>query len=164
VSKNKIHLDELLSKVDSDSSGKQGKRLPFAIVPVVLMQNFSTLEWSKSFDKFDVVLGVKFSEYTGVCPLLPQTPKRPPNAGAIDLRMLQPMRNPRRVATCNQQRMCYSILSIGQSAQSSTTVPYPAARFRVLVIGNVVLSYLYPHALAYSFVVAERCREIFPYQ
>ncbi|KIK01796.1 hypothetical protein K443DRAFT_6595 [Laccaria amethystina LaAM-08-1] len=28
----------------------------------------STLEWSKSFNKFDVVLGVKFSEYTGNAP------------------------------------------------------------------------------------------------
>ncbi|EDQ99348.1 uncharacterized protein LACBIDRAFT_316668 [Laccaria bicolor S238N-H82] len=66
ASKSKIPLDELLSKVGPHFSGKQ--------------------EWSKSFDKFDVVL--KFSRYAGVCALLPQTQKRPPNAGAIDLRML----------------------------------------------------------------------------
>ena len=74
--------------MDPHSSGKHGKRLPCAIAPVLADAELSTLEWSKSFDKFDVVLGVKFSPYTGVCALLPQTQKRPPNAAAIDLRML----------------------------------------------------------------------------
>ena len=60
------------------------------------------------------------------------------------------MRNPQRVATCNQQRMRYSSWSNGQSGQSSTAVAYLAARFRVLVIGNVVLSYLYLRVLVYS--------------
>ena len=43
-----------------------------------------------------------------------------------------------------------SIWSNGQSAQFPTTVAYLAARFRVLVIGNVVLSYLSPQAPAYN--------------
>ena len=60
--------------------------------------------------------------------------------------------------------MRYSSWSNGQSDYSPTTVAYLPARFRVLVIGNVVLSHIFPHALAYSFVVAEWCREIFPYQ
>ncbi|KIK01804.1 hypothetical protein K443DRAFT_678086 [Laccaria amethystina LaAM-08-1] len=45
ISKKKIHIDELLSDVDTYYPGKQ--------------------EWSKSFDKFNVVLVVKFSQYAG---------------------------------------------------------------------------------------------------
>ena len=37
VSKNKIPVDELLN---AHSSGKQGKCLPFAIAPALLMQDF----------------------------------------------------------------------------------------------------------------------------
>lgn len=48
MSKNTIHHKELLSNLDPNSSGKQ--------------------EWSKSFDKFDVVLKVKFSQYAGNAP------------------------------------------------------------------------------------------------
>ena len=38
---------------------------------------------------------------------------------------------------------------------------YLPARLQVLVIGNIVLSHLFPHPLAYGFVVADRCRKIF---
>ena len=60
------------------------------------------------------------------------------------------MLNPRRVATCNQQQMCYSIWWNGQSTQSLTTMVYLAARFQVLVISNIALSCTYPQVLAYS--------------
>ena len=60
VSKNKIPVDELLS---SHSSGKQGKCL-LCNRSCLADAELSTLEWSKSFDKFDVVL--KFSQYAGV--------------------------------------------------------------------------------------------------
>ena len=86
MSKNKIPLDELLSKVGLNSSGKQGKSAPFAITPVLLMLELPTSEWSKSFDKF--VLDVKYSAYAGVCTLLHRTQKHLPNAGAIDFRIL----------------------------------------------------------------------------
>ncbi|EDQ99339.1 uncharacterized protein LACBIDRAFT_335091 [Laccaria bicolor S238N-H82] len=104
ASKSKIPLDELLSKVGPHFSGKQG---------------LSTLEWSKSFDKFDVVL--KFSQYAGVCALLPQTQKRPPEPPTS-----------------------------GHLQPTTDELFKLVERFRVLVIGKVALLYLYSQILAYS--------------
>ena len=87
MSENKILLDELLSNLDPYSSRKQGKCLPLQSLLFANTELF-TLEWSKSFDKFDIVLEVTFGSYAGVCILLPRIQKHPPDAGAIDLRIL----------------------------------------------------------------------------
>ncbi|EDR09845.1 uncharacterized protein LACBIDRAFT_325701 [Laccaria bicolor S238N-H82] len=89
----------------------QSKQSTFAF-KAPLSARLSTLEWSKSFDNFNVVL--KFSQYAG-------------NASTD------------------------AESSTGGDLQPTTDVLFKLVeRFRVLVIGNVVLSCLYPQVLTHS--------------
>ena len=82
-------LDELLSKVSLNSSRKQGKSAPFAIIPVLLMQNF-LLQNGQNYLTHSILFLMwrTLRAYAGVCTLLRQTLKHLSNAGAIDLRII----------------------------------------------------------------------------